>query len=479
MDSRNSEFKINSIAFTWALAGVMHLLTFSWILPFSWAGALYLLATLSLLLRPSSISRFATFLAATAIVLFRNYEVLANHLVLEFWIIASLLAAGLVKLPSLRRREVDLETLFQQLAPLVRIPYLLLFGFAIFSKLNSDFLNPGSSCASLFATRIIEAFYLDTLSFGFLSPSSQIIGYAAIYLTLAFEIIIPCLLIVRRTRLAGIYLALVFHFLVGLVPILGISSFSSLSLALLIFFFPNSALDSFNHKLSSLTNLLSKGKHTQLLFKAIVIITVLLLLGIQHRYFHPTVGFANTIWALTTVPLIWTMLRSLAESRSPTSSFSTQKPKTFFIPTPKALAFLNLPVLLLGSLPYFAIQTQGSFTMFSNLRILGDRPNHFIVETDSSRSSPKLIKILGTNHPNLNKYPDSNTLITGHELQRKIASTKGDFHVLCEYKNEVVLIGRFGGELTLHPLLEPPINFASRFLRFRDVPTNELCECTW
>lgn len=472
----HTEFTIAGIALAWAFAGILHLLTFSWILPDSWGGAFYLFATLFLLLKPASLARFASFLAATALVLFRNYEVLANHVVLEFWITISLLAASLAKLPQLRRQH-DPLSLFSQLAPLVRVPYLLLFGFAIFSKLNSDFLDPASSCASVFATRILETYHLDALTFGVLSPEQTWIGFAAIYLTLAFEIAIPCLLIFQRTRATGIAVALVFHFLMGLVPILGISSFSSLSFALLLFFFPQSALLALHQNLHKTARLLGSSPRRRRISKATIILAILLTIVIQHRYFHPSALFANCIWAALSLPLLWILFAALRKR-------SAEKPgalsiSSFLIPKPRILALLNLPALLLGILPYFALQTQGSFTMFSNLRLLGDRPNHFLANPTPSPNTPKLVKILGTNHPALSAYPDSNTLITDHELRRKVGHTENDFYILCEYDGDVSLIGRFEGKLTPHPLLEPNSHFLSRFIRFRDVSTNERCECAW
>ncbi|MBC2606687.1 HTTM domain-containing protein [Pelagicoccus albus] len=468
---------ITGIGLAWAITGLIHLLTFQWTLPTSWSGAVFCFSTILLLFKPSSFRHLTIFLASVAILLGLNYENASNHLVLEFWISASSLLSisyHFLIFDRTKRRELSILSI----AAFARLQYLLIFFFAVLSKLNSDFFDPDWSCASLFAKQTIEFLKLDTISFGLLDPSRESIRISAIYLTLTCEIAIPCLLIAKKTRRLGIYVALAFHFAMGFIPILGISSFSSLSFTLLLFFFPRSALSLLDSNISSIVAPFRRRRATKAACSLIVLLTLSLAIYLHQSYFHPAVTpIAKWLWLSLSLPLLWLAFRAL---RATHPNRQDQEPaKDHFLPQPRTLASLNLPVVILGLLPYLGLQTQGSFTMFSNLRILGAQPNLFLANGPLLESNLELIEVLSSNHPEFESYPNSNKLITSHEFRRKAPRYNGDFHILCEYQGEIILIGRFEGQLTPHPLLLPLSPAVTRWIRFRDVSTNEHCECAW
>lgn len=471
--------ELSSISLAWVLAGMFHLLTFRWILPTTLEGTLYAAAILSVFFKPSSLLRFTAFLCATALVLFLHYEKLSNHLVLEFWIVVSILISFIPGLSQFQQNSVNSTGLIQRIAPLVRIQYLLLFCFAAFSKLNTAFFNTDSSCAALFISQTIEALRFETLTLGFISPDNLHIQIAAIYLTFGTELLIPCLLYFRRTRSVGLRIALLFHFAMGFIPVLGISSFSALSFVLLLFFFPSRAYQYFSNAMVNCSRYLGRSRLQRSTSKIAIAMVTTAVIAIQHRYIHPAAYLANAAWIAIALPFLYLAFRALRTVPSENSIEPAGTSLADFIPRPRYLATLSLPVFILGLLPYLGFQTQGSFTMFSNLRILGGQPNHFFSSGPLFNAKSEFVKVLGTNHPELTKYPNSNLILTDHELRRKIAHTDDDFYVLCEYKEEAVLIGRFRGQLTLHPLLEALPAFPDRFIRFRDISTQTPCQCTW
>ncbi|MDQ8201808.1 hypothetical protein [Pelagicoccus sp. SDUM812003] len=476
---RTAPWPFTGIALSWALAGGIHLLTFAWILPISWEGILYG-ATLALLLtRPNSLSRFLAFLASTALVLALNYDKASNHLVLEFWIAVSVLVALLMSCIHPARRASCQLSAFERIAPLVRGQYLLAFSFAAFSKLNTDFLDPEWSCAALFAEQAARFLRLDSKSFGLFALDRPSLQYAVIYLTLACEFAIPLLLLLRTTRRDGIYLALGFHFALGFVPILGIGSYSALSFTLLLFFFPKEALTRLDANLRKIFRFIARSSASARLLPFAFVLLLASLVYAQHRSFHPAASpVALLAWLLVFLPLLGIAIVSLHKAPLPKAK-SLKGSIGDLIPRPKRLLALHLPIFALGILPYLGLQTQGSFTMFSNLRVLGDRPNHLVASSAMHISPPILIDVLSSNHPDLSSYPNSDRRITSHELRRKVASTEKDFYVLCEFDGRIELIGRFEGELTPHPFLEPLPIFPNRWIRFRDVSTSDSCPCVW
>lgn len=463
-----------SIALAWALAGLLHLLTFRWALPLSWDGILYTAATFLLLAKPGKPLRQAAFLLSTILLIAWNYPAASNHIVLEFWIMLSLAGTFLVRRWVPNAQAAASASFFDTIAPLVRIQYLLAFAFAAFSKLNSDFLDPEWSCAALFAERSLEFLQLETLSFGILSPDHRIFASGAIFLALCLEIAIPCLLLSRRTRRPGICLALLFHFAMGFVPILGISSYSALSFTLLLFFFPKESLQSLEHKLDRIFKSLPFARKTTFLTPLLTASLLAIALFLQHRYFHPAATpIAFLVWLTIYLPFTLLAFQALKCGKG----FTTEQANGP-LPRPRFLAILALPVLMLGLLPYLGLQTQGSFTMFSNLRTLGPQPNHLLAAFFRPQRETILIKIHSTNHPNLDAYPESGLLLTSHEFARKTTGTKEDYFVLCEYEGKMELVGRFNGELTPHPILHE-LRFPTSWIRFRDVPEADRCPCTW
>lgn len=455
------------IAGTWGLCGVVHLLTFPWISLSAWDGVFYAVATLALLLRPSSAVRFGVFLSATFSLLLLNYESLSNHLVLEFWISLTILSVLVFKAQEIGAERCGLKRVYQIVGPLVRTQYLLLYLFAILSKLNTDFLRADVSCAALFAKRLIETFHLPI-------PDTPLIAEFAIYLTLAAELAIPLLLISSRTRRIGILVAYAFHFLMGFIPILGISSFSSLSFVLLLFFLPEETIKELSQQILRLEAKLRSNRKTKAIHGLLFVGVTLALVAVHRHFLHPSPILTNAVWLALSAPLIWLILNSLRKTVISKGSVGE-----YFVPRPTRYIALAAPVAMIGLLPYLGLQTQGSFTMFSNLRILGENPNHLFASQNWHLGEPRLVRIVGTNHPELLSFPESNLLVTAHEIRRKTANTPQDFYLLCEYDEEIRLIGRFQGKLTPHPLLEPLQPGLLRLLRFRDVSTAEFCGCAW
>ncbi|MGB0370278.1 MAG: hypothetical protein ACPGN3_02945 [Opitutales bacterium] len=452
----------HGIGLAWLMAAVMHLLTFDWLVPPAWGGVIYLAATLFLLMNPGSFIRILVLVLTTFSVFLLNYPDLSNHLVLEFWFLGSVLSIGAWRL--VRRRPVSVSDCFDLCVPIARLHYILLYLFSFIAKLNADFLSPETSCAARFLKEIGRAYHLNGFSFVGGVFESGMAGHCAIWLTLGFEILIPCLLCFGRTRRVGIGVAICFHLLMGFVPILGISSFSALSVVFLLFFYSSDSLCHFGKNLPRISSLK----------KGVLGLVVVGGLWIQFYGFHLSYEFATSVWALMTIPLVYWMFKSLVRG-----SRMKMPTRSRMAISPMIQACSSIPIIALGMFPYLGIQTQGSFTMFSNLRVLGEQSNHLFISSSWRVMNPELIQIVNTNHSELEKYPGSLLRITDHELRRVIGEDERDFFLICEYKGEMLWLQRSEGIATAHPLTEPLPRISGHFLRYKDVSVAAHNTCSW
>lgn len=463
------------LALAWGVAGVVHHLTFERLGFGSVPGALYLIATLALVSRPSSIGRLAGFLLITVVVLGREYEQLSNHMVLEFW----LALAFLVALAETWRRgaggeRVSPERVYAAAAPLLRVAFPLLYGFSFWAKLNTGFFDPQASCASMFLVKAVNAYGLGAWPCVASALEAGWPQRIAIGLTLGLELALPVLLGWRRTRTWGLALALGFHVAMGLVPILGISSFSSLAFVCLLQWMPDRAFDRWAVKVAPLLAFLECRDGRTRILKAVMAVAVFLAIAVEYRFFHPSPHFVNALWLAVSLPPVGLAGWALWLERTAVVGVVEVGG-----PRPRWLLATLAPVVALGVSPYLGFGTQGTFTMFSNLRLQGDSPNHLVARPEWFLARTEVVRVLGSNHPEFAEYRDGSRLLTETEFRRLASGIKTDYYVIGIYRGEHFLIGRRRGLTDDHPLLRPLSWFGQVLLRHRDVPSEETCPCQW
>jgi hypothetical protein len=125
-------------------------------------------------------------------------------------------------LKSSKMESLDRAVSFGEAASATRGQLALLYLAAGMWKLNSSFLHPGYSCASVFAAQLADKYWPESL----LAESSVIyldtVATAAVAVaptaTVMVELAIGILLAVPRTRRVGIVLALLLHLGIVLTP---------------------------------------------------------------------------------------------------------------------------------------------------------------------------------------------------------------------------------------------------------------------
>ena len=387
----------------WGLATLFHLVAKDpWPAPL--LSTVLAAAALYLLHRPSEPHRLALLAVLQLCESWTTAPFISNH-----W-----LFTGLVNLTFLqayarlawagRTFAVEPGTLYRTFAPIVRLELIILYFFAVFHKLNADFLDPQLSCAVHF-----YAAQLQSLPFA-------LAGAVPIYLTLAVEAAIPLLLCWSPTRNAGILLGLLFHAAVGFNPISEFYNFSSMIFALL-FLFSSLRLDagwpprrlfesarwkampfsgkklsetppwvalrrardhipSFPLKRESSGRGLNTRDGTQsfqpasksFLAVGAVLVGLILLVALNDLIATPA-ELVLPLWGLYSAGLI---LLFVLLPKSPPA-----RPAFSFRPWPVLL--VPLLTVLNGCSPYLGLKTETAFAMYSNLRTEGGQSNHLLV----------------------------------------------------------------------------------------------------
>ena len=341
----------------WGLATLFHLVAKDpWPAPL--LSTLLAAAALFLLHRPSEPHRLVLLAVLQMCESWTTAPFISNHWLFTGLVNLTLLQAYARLAWAGRTFAVEPGALYRTFAPIVRLELIILYFFAVFHKLNADFLDPQTSCAVHF-----YAAQLQSLPFA-------LAGAIPIYLTLAVEAAIPLLLCWSPSRNAGILLGLLFHAAVGFNPISEFYNFSSMIFALL-FLFSSFRLDT--------------GWPTRRLFQSArwegmpfsgksslavgaIAVGLGLLVALNDLIAAPA-ELVLPLWGLYSAALI--LLFVLLPKAPPA------RPAFSFRPWPVLL----VPLLtgLNGCSPYLGLKTETAFAMYSNLRTEGGQSNHLLV----------------------------------------------------------------------------------------------------
>jgi hypothetical protein len=247
----------------------------------------------------------------------------------------------------------------ETIARAIRYALYLMYALAAFHKLNSDFFEPGVSCAMEMAGPLRV--------FAGALPAMTVVG----------ELLVPLLLVLPATRLRyGVPLGLGMHTLFALtaLPPRGIFEFSIAAMSLYWVFFVGRVAPSDDQTYeSSLRRLIPAFPLPPRLGIAVVFVAALAALmisGVQggkwvSHYLWPAVGLVPM--------LVWIYGRRIRFQ----SAVGAGKP-SHSGSSALALSTAGL-VLLFGVSPYLGFKGVPAFSMFSNLRTESIRWNHYLL----------------------------------------------------------------------------------------------------
>ncbi|WP_276368835.1 hypothetical protein [Chryseolinea sp. H1M3-3] len=453
-------------AFTWAVAGLFHQLSFESWRWYDIKGIVLTGVILLVLLKPSSWKRFAFYLIVDWIVVAWTFPYHPNHIVFS-WIVNSTLLTALFIAVLRDRSELNLGSRWYSIfAPWLRIELCLLYFFTVFHKLNTSYFNLDWSCAAQMHREINE--WMPLL------PGARWAQSWAIYGTLIIETAIPLLLLKGRTRLAGVILGMLFHGLLALHHHPGLYSFSSTMTALFMVFLPLNASET----------LLPPRRFRQVLQWGLIVFGVGVFLWIIRRWLPFELRVEDTLeykvksgfvayFAYLGLGLywIWRNFKSL-RIQSKVSSEGRWRASPLLIIFP-------LLLIVNGFGPYIGLRTQTSFSMFSNLHTENGVSNHLIVPDGIQITDWQydLVEIVDASDPDLTAARDSNLMVVYLDLRRRRSGGSSDFWVKFHRKGRTEIFDSARPET--HSSIPSIGLLARRYFYFRPVekdPLNVRCK---
>lgn len=385
--------------------------------------------------------------------------VLGNH-----WLLAALvdLALLLSTLVTLRRGSINRDQLADVFLPLVRWCLVLFYSFAAFSKLNSAFFDTAVSCSTYYFDDTARSLGFDTpLAVGAGGPARLLP-----FLTAATELSIPVLLVSARVRVFGVVLGLGFHSVIALDRLHLFIDFSSVLTAMFVAFLPAQFAG------TALGFLERKGNRLRVAWTVLVC----LVLGAQ---WIGSDGFLGLIflegrlflWYVFDVTMlagvvIW-LMRHRGHVTRLEGAFTVRDKRKIWVAVVPALLVLN------GVLPYFELRTAYAYTMYSNLRMVNGKSNHFIVRSSFPVAGRQadLVKIARSSDPGLNLYAAYNYLLPWDSFRAYLAKYP-EIAVIYERGNKGYVIYRAADypELVTSPPLVVQKLFALRAVDGSDPP---------
>jgi len=332
------------------------------------------LAALWALLRPAEVRRLLLLAAVQIAACALQMPFVWNH-----WLFVALGNLALLACAASiarRGRGVSPEELFARVAPGLRLALVALYLMAALAKLNHAYLDPQTSCA--------VALYGRLATFLPLLPRGPVFDRAAIAGSLAIEIALPLLLLLRQTRLLAVVLGGAFHLLLG---INDNYDFSAVLLPYYSLFVGAEIWDAGRERVrqsarvARLAEAIRRLAGEPLAFPAAAALALAAVAfgnwsGIAPLRLHTHLLRGGKLLWLGLCGVLFAALidaRLHRRAAPPAPGRDELRPRT-------ASALLGpLLVILTGLTPYLGLNTERAFAMFSNLRTEGDEWNHLLL----------------------------------------------------------------------------------------------------
>ncbi|MEY1554251.1 DCC1-like thiol-disulfide oxidoreductase family protein [Yoonia sp. R2331] len=306
-------------------------------------------AALLLLWRPHSARALALLMLASLISTIAQAPAQSNHTMLRTVVVIGYWLSFLWTFV----RAKDSREIFDNFVLAGRGSLIVMYIFGIFHKINTDFLNPETSCAV-------------TLWQDMPAPLSMVQGYwmdqLAIYGTFGVEGAIAIALIIPRTRYLGLVFGIGFHLMLGLSDYAAYIAFTTLSIAMHVLFLSRTQTA---RMVGSPEMAFIRERIQQPL--GVAAFLIFLTGGALAMYRHDF-SLSNLCLLPFVLPLCWLILRY---GREETGQSHT---KAAWV-----IGFVAAGIYFAGgAAPYFGLKTAQSINMFANLRLEEGVSNHVV-----------------------------------------------------------------------------------------------------
>lgn len=436
----------------WAVAHIAHLIGGA-SRPLTW---LVVIAALLVLHNPRKAWRMGVLAVSQLIYLYDALPNTPNHTIIVGAINLGLLFA--LVYTWIREKDIT-PTALSSAFPYIRVSLLVAYGAAAIAKLNEGFFNPEVSCA---VSMFYESYeFIDEQALQISAKLEGVLPFAIA----GVELLIPVLLLIRRTRVYALVLLVPFHVIITITPSSPGIGFTPVLFALVLLFLPVGASTRikkhFKPLLVSLSDPVGRAY-----FLMVVGISVDLLLSRLGFYLIADLGSKNWFWVALTIVVMGALLLEAARYRGDDHG-------SLKVHHPVYVMLLAIVVLNAAS-PYLGGKTISSFTMFSNLQTEEMESNHyFIPRLPVATSQDDLVRLVESSDMVLNRWAHEEAYISRHELKRRLAKYP-ETSVTFEYEGEIYEIDRAKN----HPDLVTTHYWKHRFIGHRPVDPGEPT-CRW
>jgi hypothetical protein len=368
------------------------------------------------LLHPRSVAAFVTLLSTWSLLIGLSLPKVANHelltLVMNLTMLVCLFAEA-----ARGVSEDPIGHAFERFSPLLRIQIVLVYGFAVFHKLNTDFLDPRYSA--------VTALYRDIVASYPVLPTA-LPGGMLIAGCLASESLMAVGLCSRRLRPFVVGLGLVFHLLLALHPNPYILSFSTMLFALYTLFFPGLLAPTHLSRALDTSTRRRRVVHGCLLVAGGLLLALAVLTP-RPRGEDPAeyIRYAGRWMFLGVVFYYIAGWMSVAGRRAETRGLSWKEARQ----APRAGRLLTVLLVFNGLCPYLGLKTGSAFAMYSNLHTEDGICNHLIMPCRVIRIAhfqDDLVEILDSSQPDLRDAIVHQWRFTYFEFRRTLAELAAD-----------------------------------------------------
>lgn len=418
-------------------------------------GLLLSLLAALLLLRPSSRPLLVLVLTVHAVSALADLPFVVNHWLLVLIVELTAATAVLGGLVARRPWARDPAAVFLRLAPALRLLLVLVYTAAALSKLNEDFVDPALSCGVAMVDRLLTPGPLDLRTSWLDGP--------AIWGTIALELLLPALLVCRRTRVPALFVALGFH---SAMAAAGHVPFSGFALVFLSVFAPDDVLLRVRGVLEArprwwhLLTAVRELAHRPVTSAVAVVLCLAIAAAQRVDPLDSAVTHASLLLLLLVTAALAALLLAGLRSGGP-----VVHPPRAFRPT-GGMWLAPLLVVLNAASPYAGSRTQTTFTMYSNLQTEGAAWNHLLVPqaVQVLPAQDHVVRLISSSDPRMQEAADAGRLWVFDGL-RAWASRHPQASLVYEDRGTRVVVDRVGADprFDMGPL-------AARWSFYRDVP---------
>jgi hypothetical protein len=423
-------------SFAWAVQTLFQVtLVSKWTASFHPIGWLAFFLATAVLLAPGRLRLFLASVVATTAHYFTQWPFVSNHVLLDTFMSLAIFGAAAavlktklfaIETPQIEQRREILE----KFSPVLIAMFAIMYFWIVISKMNHDFFNHEVSCMNamydsfLYRDKNIAAiarlFHLDFL----------------FYLFMLIEMILPIMLVIKKTRLLAVYVGLPFHLLLGM---MGHMPYSSLVISLYVLV----ALPAIVETLPVIFGWLGRTGQRALLwgFRCYVVVAAsFFVIGSALSPGAELLGYKYQLlsWFVFAGPASLLIAFSVFRVHWQEGFLDTTRTAALVSAKPGWLWAITVVMCLNSLSPYTGFKTTGAISMYSNLRTEAGMNNHFFMPTVPIFGYQNdLVDVLDSSHPDIRKlkghpvlYGDENmslpVSITYFEFRRRVSQLPGD-----------------------------------------------------